>query len=151
MTTLHSIFTPAFSQPLHFLVHDLLGQAELRDAIHQHAARLVQRLVNGHVVAELGQFARGRQAARAGADHRHFPAAGRRDGERLRLRVLAGPIRHVALQVADGHRHALVAADALDFALGFLRAHPPGDRRQGVVAEQALRRFRQFALRQSIR
>ena len=56
---------------------DLLGQAELRDAVHQHAARLVQRLEDGHLVAVARQVAGGRQPRRAGADDRD-PLAGRR-------------------------------------------------------------------------
>ena len=53
---------------------DVLGQPELRDAVDQHAAGGVERLEDRHVVAELGQLARGGQAGRAGPDDRDGPA-----------------------------------------------------------------------------
>ena len=51
---------------------DLLGQAELGDAVDEHAARLVEGLEDGDVVAALGQLAGGGQAGRAGADDGTF-------------------------------------------------------------------------------
>ena len=55
--------------------HDLvLRKTELGDAVLEHAARTVQRLEDGHVVAELREVCGAGQAGRAGADDRHFLA-----------------------------------------------------------------------------
>ena len=59
-------------QPGHLLGHDGLGQTELRDAVHQHAAHLVQRLEHGDVVPLPGQVAGAGQAGGAGAHHSHL-------------------------------------------------------------------------------
>jgi hypothetical protein len=50
------------------LANDLLRQAELGNAIHQHAADLVQRFENVNLVSLLDQIARRGQARRAAAD-----------------------------------------------------------------------------------
>ena len=55
------------------------------------------------------------------------------------VQVRLGPVRHEALQVADGHRVALLGADADALALRLLRADPPGHAGQGVVVQEALR------------
>ena len=99
-------------------------------------------------MAVLGQFARGGETAGAGADHRHLLAAGRGNLQGLLVAVTARPVADIAFEVADGHRQALVAANALDLALRLLRADAAGDRRQGVVVEQAVRGLRQVALRE---
>ena len=97
-------------------------------------------------MAVLGQFARGGEPAGAGADHRHLLAAGRGELQGLLVAVAARPVADVAFEVADGHRQAFVAADALDLALRLLRADAAGDGGQGVVVEQAVRGLRQVAL-----
>jgi hypothetical protein len=60
--------------------------------------------------------------------------------------LAARPVPDIPLQIADGDRQAFVAADALDLALGLLRADPARDGRQGVVAEKALGGLGQVAL-----
>ena len=67
----------------------------------------------------------------------------------LLVAVAARPVGDVAFQVADGHGQALVAADALDLALGFLRADPAGDGGQGVVARAGCGRPRRGCPRTS--
>ena len=67
---------PGALQPGDLFLDDLLGQPKLRDAIDQHAARLVQGLEDRDVMAVLGQFARGGETAGAGADHGDLLAAG---------------------------------------------------------------------------
>ena len=137
---------PSPLEPGDLFLDDLLGQPELRNAIDQHTARLVQRLEDRHRVAALGQFARSRQPAGAGTDHRHFLASGRSDLQGLLVAMVPGPVADIALEVANRHRQAFVAADALDLALRFLGANAAGDRGQGVIVEQAVRRVGQVAL-----
>ena len=137
-------------QALHLLIDNALGQAKLGDAVDEHAAGLVQRLVDRDAVALFGQFAGGRQPGRAGADDGHLFSRGRGARGARAVRVLEGPVSDVAFKMADGHRLALPAAHALDLALRLLRAHAAGHAREGVVIEQTGGRARQVAPPQQI-
>ena len=57
MTMLHSKSTPMLLQAVDLLLDDGLGQTELGDAVHQHAAGHMQGLVHGDFIAQLGQIA----------------------------------------------------------------------------------------------
>ena len=61
-----------------------LGQAVLRDAVAEHAARRRVALEDGHLVAGDGEVVGGRHARRAGADDRDALAGGGLDLERAR-------------------------------------------------------------------
>ena len=112
MIALDSILTPVADEAVHFLLDDVLGQAELGDAVEQHAAGRVEGLEDRDVVAVLDELARGGQAGGAGADDRDL-LAGRRRGVGLRSGPGApGPVGDEALEVADGDRAALLGADA---------------------------------------
>ena len=130
---------PGLLQAAHFGLDDLLGETKFRDAVHQHAARFVEGLEHSDIVAELGQFTRRGESARPGADHGDLLASGRSDLKGLLVVMAARPIADVSLQVTNRHGQALIAADALDLALGFLRAHAAGDGGDGVVFEKRLR------------
>ena len=71
-------------------------------------------LVDGDLVAELGQIARDGQAGRACADNSDLVAIGRGGGG-LGMYVVAVPIGDKALQAANADGLALDAADALAF------------------------------------
>ena len=114
------------------LLHDGLRQTELGDAVSQHAAGLVEVLVDGHVVAELGQIARAGKAGRAGADDRDAVAVGGDLFGHL-VGVLAVPVGDKALQTANADGLALDAAHALTLALLLLRADTAADGGQGAV------------------
>ena len=87
-------------------------------------------------VARLGELAGGRQAGRPGAHDGHA-APGVRVVAALQLvEVLQGPVGHEALQGADRHRLALLAADAETLALRLLGADAAGDAGEGVVIEK---------------
>ena len=116
---------------VHLVLHDGLGQAELGDAVHQHAAGGVEGLEDGHLIAQLGQIAGTGQAGRAGAYHRHADAVGLGLGGHG-VHVLSVPVGHKALQPADGHRLALDGADAAGLALALLGADAAADAGQGV-------------------
>ncbi len=118
-------------QAVHFLLHDGLGQTELGDAVHQHAAGQMQRLEHGNLVALLGQIACAGQTGRARADHRHLVAVGLGLFRRLGA-VGVVPVGHEALQPADTHGLALLAPDAVHLALALLRAHTAAHGGQGA-------------------
>ena len=112
---------------------DLLGQAELGDAVDQHAADLVQGLEDGDLVALLDQVAGRAQAGRSAAHDGHLLAGGRGDLGQADLARLALVVGHEPLEVADAQGLELVAQDAAALALGLLGADPAGDGRQDVV------------------
>ena len=74
-------------EPVDLRLDDVLGQAELGDAVDEDAARGVERLEDRDVVAELGELARGGQPGRPGADDADL-LAGR--ARRTCVRQLAG-------------------------------------------------------------
>ena len=91
----------------------------------------MQRLEQRHRVALLGKQRRAGQAGRAGTDDGDLDAVGLslfRHG----VDVLAVPVGNEALQTADRDRLALVAADALGFALRLLRTDTAGKSGQRV-------------------
>ena len=138
-------FHAGFLKPLDFLRDNFFGQAKFRDAINQHAAGFVQRLVNRHVMAALGQFAGGGQPRRAGTDDGHAFAGRLRFVLRQLVAMFPRPVGDVAFQIADAHGQPFGGAHANGFALRFLRANAAGDGGQRVVAQQTLRGLGDFA------
>ncbi len=124
------------AQPIDLLLHDVLGQPELRDAVDEHPARGVEGLEDGHLVAGLGELSGGRQAGRPGADDGDAPTGIGVLAHVQLIEVLHGPVSHETLQGADRHGLALLAPDAQPFALGLLGTDAPGHTRQRVVVEQ---------------
>ena len=118
-------------QALDFAADDFARQAERRDAVLQHAADHVQRLVDGDVAAVAHEVGRRRQARRARADDGDLARAGcsKRGGSALRG---CGVVADETLEPADRHRLELAADDALRLALRFLRADAAADRREQV-------------------
>ena len=113
--------------------HDaLLREAELGDAVDQHAAHLVQRLEDLHGVAHPRQIAGAGQSGGAAADDGHFAAVAHGGGLYGRA-VFEFPVADEAFQLAHGHRFALDAQDARPFALALLRADAAADRGQRTV------------------
>ncbi len=105
----------------------LLRQTELRDAVDENAARLVQGLEDRDVIAELCQVSCTGKAGRACADDGDLFAVlclGRL-GADAELLCLVG---NVALELSDGNGLALDAADALCLALALLGADSAADR-----------------------
>ncbi len=137
-----SIFTPGRLEAVDLGLDDVLGQAELGNAVDQHPAGGVEGLEDGDVVAELGELARGGQASRAGTDDGDPLAGRRRIGVAELLEMGLGPVRDVALEVANGDRFALLAPQADQLALRLLGADPPGDTRAGHCRRGAYRRPR---------
>ena len=113
-----------------FLLHDGLRQTELGDTVDQHAAGKVERFKNGDVVALLGKVTRAGEAAGAGADDGDLVAVGGGLGGRF-LHVCVVPVGDKALKTADADRLTLDAANALRFALRFLRADTAADGGEG--------------------
>ena len=90
-------------------------------------------LENGDGMTFLDQVAGHGQTGWARTDHGD-PFTGRRGlGRQLPGAVLALPVGHETFQVADGHRFAALADDALALALDLLGTHPTTDGRQGIL------------------
>ena len=128
---------PHLLQVGHLPGHDGLGQAELRDAVGQHAAGGVERLKHRDVIAHAGQLPGAGQAGRAGADDRRLVAV-LGGGGHIGNALLGRPVGHEALHPADGHGLALHAPDALALTLVLLGAYAAGNGRQGIGVGQDL-------------
>ena len=109
-------------------VHDGVRQAEVRDAVLEHAARLVERLVDGHLAARLGHVGRAGHAGRAGADDAD-PEAVALDVRDVGPAFLDREVADPALEPADGHGLERVADRAHALALVLLRADAAADGR----------------------
>ena len=90
----------------------------------------MQGLVDGDLIAQLGQVACGGQTGRASADDGDLVAVpcGHDGGS---VDVFAMPVGHKALQAADAHGLVLDAAGALALALALLGADTAADGGQG--------------------
>ena len=133
-------------EPVHFLLDNGLGQTELGDAVHQHAAGQMQGLVHGDLVSLPGQVAGTGQAGGAGPDDGHLMAVGG-GTHGLLGGVGVVPVGHKPLQAADAHALGLDAAHALGFALRLLGADPAADGGQGAVLSNDLVGGLEIALR----
>ncbi len=122
-----------FLQRVHLRLDDGLRQAELRDAVDQHAAGFVERLEDRHAVSEPGEVAGASEARRPGADDGDAPAVARRDGRFFRVGPRQPAVGREPLQAADGHRVVLLPQEAVLLALVLLRADAAADRGEGVV------------------
>ncbi len=107
-----------------FIAHDGFRKTKFRDAVNQHAARLMKRLVNRYLVTHARKLARAGKARGAGTDDRYLMAVFLRHN-RFLFGVCHIVIRHEALEPADADRLALDAAHAKLLTLLFLRAYPP--------------------------
>jgi hypothetical protein len=77
------------AQVVHFALDDRLGQAELGNAVDEHAAEFVQRFEDAHAMALLDQVAGGGEAGGAAADDGYALAGRRSDGGQAKLTALA--------------------------------------------------------------
>ncbi len=125
-------FHAQFADVVNFLLHQRLGQTEFRNAVHQHAAGRMERLVHRHVPTSTSQIRRAGQTGRARThDSRFFTRGGSRLSRDGSFRH--GIIRSEAFQTTDGHRFALDAAHALAFALRLLWTHAATDGRETIL------------------
>ena len=115
------------------VVQHRLGQAEIRDAVAQHAADLVLALEDRDLVALACQDDRDGQARRAGADDRHADAVA---GRRALVHLAGIGAGDVILDGGEVHRSALAAQHAVPFALILVVAHQRADRGQRVVFKE---------------
>ena len=116
-----------------FLCYDLFWQTELRDAVNQYAAGLVQRFVNGDFIALVYQIARAGKSRRTCADDCNLVTVAFHRFDFFITEVCRMPVRDEAFQSADRNRFALLAMHAFALALIFLRADTSADCRQGAV------------------
>ena len=116
-----------------FRVDHGVGQAEVRNAVAQHAAGQVERFIHRDVAAGLRHVGGAGHAGGAGADDADAEAVG------VDVRLLApalgdGSVADPAFQPADRHRFQRFADGADALALVFLRADAAADRGQQVGA-----------------
>ena len=116
-------------QAVHFLLHNTLGQTELRNTIDQHAARQMKRLIDRYRVSLFRQISGTCQACRTCSDHRDLMAIRLWSDRRFR-RIGIMPVCYKTLQTADSNRIALDTAHALALALALLRAYTTAYRRK---------------------
>ena len=119
-------------QGVDFVCYDIFRQTEFRNSVYQHAALFVEALENGDLVSLVYQVSGCSQSGRAGTDNGSLLAVGWDFFYFIVADVLSVPIRYETLQSAYGNRLALDSANALSFALGFLRAYTSAHCRQGV-------------------
>jgi len=127
-------------------VDDRFGQAELRNAVHQHAARQVQRLVDRHRVARAPQVDGDGQAGGTAAHHADALARVGANRRHVRQAVLALPVRREPLQPANRHRLPLLGEHACLLALLLLGAHAATDGGQHVRLFDHVNRTLEVAL-----
>ena len=126
--------------------HDLiLRKAELRYAVYQHAAQLVQRLEYRNLIPHLGQIARTGKA-RGAAAHDGDTVPVRRGAASAATAMRKVPVTDITLQLAYGHGFALYTQHARSLALRLLRADTPADARQRAVRRYDLGRSGDVAL-----
>ena len=112
-------------------VDDRIRQPEIRDAVLQHATRLVERLVYGHVAAGLGHVGGTRHAGRARADDADLEPVVL-DVRNIHPTFADRHVADPALEAADRDRLQRLADGAHTLALAFLRADAAADGRQQV-------------------
>ncbi len=125
-TTDHGIrddFHAKILELVDFLCHDCLGQTELGNTIHQHAAGLVEGLENGDGIALASQIASAAQTGRAGTDDSHLVTVGlRHDRCAALVTIFHVIVSHEAFEATNADALALDATHALTLALVLLRA-----------------------------
>ena len=118
---------------LDFLADDtVFRKTELGNAVLQHSADLMEHFEDVHLESGLGKVGGAGKARRAAADYGDLLAVGR-----LALvephAVLARPVGHEALELADSYGLTLVAEYTFAFALCFLGAYAAADCGQRAV------------------
>ena len=136
---LHSNLMPRLRSLSNLDVDHRIRQAEVGDAVLQHAAGFLECLVDGDVAAGLRHVGRARHSGRAGADDADLEAVAL-DVRQVRPALRNGHVTDEALQPADRHRLQRVADGAHAFALGLLRTDASAHRRQQVgVGDRVVR------------
>ena len=139
-TLLVSNLTPIVLQPLDFAVDDVARQAERRDAVLQHAAKHMQRLIDRDVGPVADQVGRRGKPRRAGAGDRHLAELvldhGRHGLGRARI------VANEAFEPADGNGLVLLMLDddALRLALRLLRTDAAANRGEDARLVDRLQR-----------
>jgi hypothetical protein len=101
-------------------------------------------------MTEPREFPCRRQASRARTHYSDLPVAGSRPDLWQLIAMRPRPVRDVSFQMADPDRQPFHATNTFCFALAFLGTDTTGDRRQRIVAKQALCGFGDFSLGKQI-
>lgn len=132
-----------FDELLLVAVEDLERQAEGRDAIAHHAAKLAFALEDGHVVAELGELDTDRDAGRPRTDDGNVLSLGR---FMLHDDLVEVDVGDIVLDARDLDGSTLAALDAVALALLFVVADERADDAHRVIDEEHLARFVDLAV-----
>src|SRR6266567_481944 len=114
-----------------FGVDHLVGETDIGDAVLEHAARLVECLVNRDVAAGFGHVGGAGHPGRTGTDDADLEFVALDVGQ-IGPTFGDGAIAYEPLETADRHRLERLPNRAHAFALAFLWTHPPAHRRQQV-------------------
>ena len=121
------------------MLHNFLGQTELGNAIHQHAASSMQCFVHGYIIAHFGQITCTGQAAGATAHNSNlFALAFCRSFYFVVQAIFTSIISYKAFQTTNCHRLALNAQNALALALILLGTYATANSGQSAFALQNL-------------
>jgi hypothetical protein len=139
-------FDPHAAEVVDFALDDFFGEAELGDAIDEHAADLVQRLEDGDGVALLDEVAGAAQPGRSAADDGDLLSRNRSARRQADLAGAAFVVGHETFNVADRQWGEALGEDAGPFALVFLRADASGDGGEDVVFAELGGRLQELPL-----
>ena len=115
------------------VVNHRLGQAEIRNAIAQHAADLVLAFKDGHLIPLARQQHRNGQTRRTRTNDGCTHAVALRGTLVHLLRVRGG---NVVLNIGKMHRRTLSSQYAVSLALLFMVAHQRTHRSQGIIFKE---------------
>ena len=132
-----------FDELLLVAVEDRERQAEGRDGIAHHAAKLALALEDGHVVAELGELDTDRDAGRPRTDDGNVLSLGR---FMLHDDLVEVDVGDIVLDARDLDGSTLAALDAVALALLFVVADERADDAHRVIDEEHLARFVDLAV-----
>ncbi len=103
-------------------LNDFFRQTEFWNTVHQHAAGNMKSFEDRHFISHFRQIAGSRQPGRTGSYDGHLMPVGFRFFKRD-IVLCAMRVGHEPLETADRDRFGLDAADAVFFALAFLRTN----------------------------
>ena len=118
---------------INFLGDDRLGKSEFRNAITQHAAKVVEGFKYSHLYARMSEIASATQAGWTGTDH------GSSQGSLAWSCLAFGfgsskRIGDITFECPDVDRFTFSVQNTGAFALIFLGANTPANPRQGVIS-----------------
>ena len=139
-------FHSHFGKVVNLHIHHFVGQAELRNAVFQYTANLMQCFENGNVIAILCHISGKRQTGGTRTNDGNFDAVLFLDFRYGDLPALPFVIGGKAFQITDSYRLLVhLQVYTFGFTLLFLRTDATADGRQCTGFFQCLGRFEEFS------